>query len=371
MAKLKHLSIPVDERLSHLSADEIEELFSDYHQGEQKVKNILNKYRIEGVQLGGLRHVLKFKENIKNSCLLHNVVSWQKALGRNIWGIPYCPICNTILISELPLWKLYSQKEQENLIDVTSIIKTIDTNEFDLEKYSKFSFEQKVILITLFIECIDFWPNLPLSVLGNEKFFPSNEMFQEALNNFKIIKFITSSNYLLDEISLDNSILIQFKSANYYFDEESIDLFNLWWKIAYSEVLDYLLYELNKKNLPVNISENIENVLQYMVTNLPIQQAMFVIWIALKDTCSIIAEKNWDLVYASKIIPDNIRKKADRLIEGTMNYYPFNRPYPCPQSQMSKVFSELVIELNEKYFTEIPSLKLILKIRDDEFKRRG
>jgi hypothetical protein len=182
---------------------------------------------------------------------------------------------------------------------------------------------------------------------------------------------INSKRILIDEILIDPELFIQFKSANYYIDEDSISIFNAWWQIAFHEIADYFLYELEKKNLPTDFSNECQMVIQYLTKHLPIQQAMFAIWASMKDSCSAIAEKNWELEFASKIIPENLKKKADRLIEGSLKYFAFYRPYSRPQSKLSKVFSEHVFELNEKYFIEIPNMKMIYEIQEQITKRRG
>ncbi len=368
MAELKHLPIPIDERLSHLTLDEIDELFNAYHFSEQKATNLLEKYKIEGVALGGLRYVLKIKENQNNSCSIHNVVSWQNAIGRNKWKAPYCPECNEIMWSEYR-FKTYTPKKK---IEYSSQRKPQNSYYLlDFESYSKLNYLQKVTIVTWFIECIETWPILKISTLDSIKFFPSEVMYANVIESLKESKIFDSENHLKNEMQLDSYLFEQFKSANYYFGEDAIDIFNVWWDIAYNEIAEYFLYELEKKNLPTEFNKEYRATIQYLTKNLPIQQAMFAIWASIKDSCSIIAEKNWDLDYASKVIPVNLKKKADRLIEGSLKYYPFNRPYPCPQSKLSKVFSEIVLELNGKYFTKTPNMTAIIKIQENDFKRRG
>ena len=61
--------------------------------------------------------------------------------------------------------------------------------------------------------------------------------------------------------------------------------------------------------------------------------------------------------YAALVIPEQLKKKAIRLIEGSLNKFPFNRPYPCAQSKFAKLFYEDITFLGEDGFTECPNIE--------------
>ena len=122
----------------------------------------------------------------------------------------------------------------------------------------------------MLIECIETWPTLKTSSLESMKFFPSEMIYTDVIESLSSSGIIIAENYFIEEIQLDSYLFEQFKSANYYFDEDAIDIFNLWWDIAFHEIADYFLYELEKKNLPTEFNKANRAIIQYLTKNLPI-----------------------------------------------------------------------------------------------------
>ncbi|MBI9067377.1 MAG: hypothetical protein JEZ09_08805 [Salinivirgaceae bacterium] len=355
MTKLKSIPIPIDERLSHLSQKDLEELFASYHYENQKVLLLFERYGIKNVSFSGLRWVLKFREYPQNSCSFHNVYSWQKASGRNSWSIPFCPQCKADLWSELPsnyfikIQKEAKYKKSERVI-FDSYMKRLS-----LEQYHNLTLSLKVLVNAWFLKSKGNSNVLKSNVLLRGKFFPSQILGDDLILEMQQENILTRSNIHQQSILVEDE-LFKFFSNEIIRDNKCEGLFNLWWEIAYNEIIDYLLYELAKKNLLPQIEPKTDVVLQYMIRNLSVQQCMYAIWGAIKDSCSLIAERNWDLDYASQIIPQQLRNKADRIIEGTLKPYPFSRPYACPQSKYSEVFFNNVTNLGDIGFSEIPNL---------------
>lgn len=359
MEKIEYHQIFRDERLSHLTKEEYNWLFDSYHNSDDQVKTIFTKLNLKGIPLSGLRWALKYRDFEENSCPIHNLYSWQKAIGRGRWGIPFCPACKK------PMWSLVTilptKTKRKNIVKIP--FKESKKNLLDVHFYSGLSFINKVTIVAWFLKSEDTKPFLKISTLSRNNFFPSEFLYQEIMEELELSGLFTANKIWYDNIQLDAYLFEQFQNAYYYLHEDGIDLYNLWWRIAFHEIIDYLKYEVEKKNLPSDFIRKNKEVIEYLTKNLPIQQAMFAIWTSIKDSCSMIAERNWDLEFASNIIPKNLKNKSDRLIEGSLNYFSFNRPFSCPQSALSKVFSETIIELNERYFTEAPNMKTLIEVQ--------
>ncbi|HAF29041.1 MAG TPA: hypothetical protein DCG75_08330 [Bacteroidales bacterium] len=358
MAELKKVPIPIDEKLAHLSASEVQNIFDAYHFTNQKAKDIISEYKLTGVPLGGLRFILKYKENSDNCCPIHNTISWQKAKGRNVWGIPFCPICNMKVWETLPL-NFYNRKPKIiNPKPMKNLYVKSEVTLLDLEKYQTLDFSVKVLIVCWFnADKKKKSKNLSFYTLDVTKIFPNPIMKAAYKDKLEESFLVLGNKYFLQKINLSEELTDCFENTNYLIEADSKEMFNLWWDIAYHEILEYLLFELNKKNLIVQIDERIEEVIHFMIGGLSVQQCMFATWAAIKDSCSLIAEKNWDLDYAACVIPEQLKKKAIRIIEGSLNKFPFNRPYPCAQSKFAKLFYEDITFLGEEGFTECPNIE--------------
>lgn len=362
MLEIQHYPIPIDEKIAHLNQDEVEQLFNAYHYSEVKAKELIDKFTLEYKFIGGLRFILKHKESLENSCPKHNVYCWQVAKGRNVWGMPFCPKCNENAWEVLP--PDYYERKRKTIQSKQESIYQRRSNEvvLSLEKYTSLEFSLKVL-----IKC---WvglnknkesQNLSLLLLYRGKVFPNDQLSREYRCKLESNELIPENRYFIQKIHLDEELYQYFRKGDYLLNPEPMDLYKFWWDLAYHEVLEYLLFELNKKNINISIESEIELVLQYMISSLPVQQCMFATWAAIKDSCSLIAEKNWDLDYVSKIVPEQLKKKAVRIIEGTLKYFPFNRTYHCRVSKLADTFYNEVTQMGDVGFTICPNIDLFNK----------
>ena len=166
--------------------------------------------------------------------------------------------------------------------------------------------------------------NLSFYTLDLTKVFPNPIMKAAYKDKLEESFLVLGNKYFLQKINLSEELTDCFENTNYLFEADSKEMFNLWWDIAYHEILEYLLFELNKKKLIVQIDERIEEVMHFMIGGLSVQQCMFATWAAIKDSCSLIAEKNWDLDYAACVIPEQLKKKAIRPWKKTHTVFSFS-----------------------------------------------
>lgn len=367
MTGIQHHPIPIDERLAHLDKEQYSELFNAYHFSAIQVSELFKKFDIEYKYIGGLRYILKHKEALGNSCPKHNVYYWQNAKGRNKWGDPYCPVCSEKAWTVLPPG--YLERKRQALIDNP---KRENKPRFDeviltLEKYQSLDFSMKAVIMC--------WnklnkekksPYLSFRLFHRSKVFPTDYMTIEFMQNLEKHELIHGNRLFVERILLEEELREYFNIGEYLFEAGPSSYLSFWEELAYQEVLEYLLYELNKKNITIQIDIEIKHVLQYMISNLPVQQCMFAIWAAMKDACSLIAEKNWDIEYAVKVIPEQLKKKSDRIIEGSLKYFPFTRAYHCRESKLANVFYNDIAKLGEFGFTVTPNIEIFYGDYHDE-----
>lgn len=356
MPEIKHHPIPIDEKLSHLSDYEIEELFNAYHYSELKVQNLINAFNLQHINIGGLRYILKHKETEENSCPEHNLYFWQTSKGRNKWGKPYCPICNAEAWTVLPFG--YLERKRQAFIDnpIRENKPRIDEVILSLEKYQSLDFSMKAVIMC--------WnqlnkekktPHLSFRLFHGSKVFPTHYMNSGFIQKLEKHHLLHGNRLFVERILLEDKLWEYFEIGDYLLEAGSTTYFSFWQELAYQEVLEYFLYELNKKNITIKFDIEIEHVLQYMIANLSVQQCMFAIWAAMKDACSLIAEINWDIDYAFKVIPAQLKKKSDRIIEGSLKHFPFTRTYHCKESKLANVFYNDIAKLGDLGFTHCPS----------------
>ncbi|NPD47295.1 hypothetical protein [Lentimicrobium sp. S6] len=207
MVELKKVPIPIDEKLKHLSASEVQNIFDAYHFTDQKAKDIISDYKLVGVPLGGLRYILKYKENSDNSCPTHDTISWQKAKGRNVWGIPFCPICNMSVWETLPL-NFYNRKPKViKSVKVKIKHPKLEGIILDLKKYKSLGFSLKVLIVCWFnLDKKKKSGNLSFFSLEGANIFPSQTMKNEYLFKLKENNLIIGNRYLLKNILLESEL---------------------------------------------------------------------------------------------------------------------------------------------------------------------
>jgi hypothetical protein len=354
MDEIKHASFEIPHELNHLSLEKVREIAQAYHDKTARPSDLIRKYKIEGVKNNALGKLLPPRENMDYSCPVHNLYSWQNSVGKIFWSEPYCPECGEKLVTELPLdyfdrylEKIWSQVPHQKIM----------TNLLPLETYKQLPLRIKAFLATWFVD----EPNhrtfkLEAQHLDSFKICPTKTMkeaYIEQLNHFNLLK---TNQYLLQEIELHENLIPFFESHDFCLEARVSEYFDLWWEIAYNEVLEYFLSLMEENNFRTTVGPKTTNVLQYAIKNLSIQDSFNVTWRAVQDGCSTLAKSKGDFSYASNIIPSKIKTRTDQFLKGELKVMLFKRIKSCSQSALSKFYSEDMTFLYDLEFTECPNL---------------
>jgi len=327
MEALQHIPVPIHEKLKHLSSEEIEDIAERYFSGKSRPKDLCKEYNIDSTAYGHFKRLLPPRENIDNSCSVHNAISHQSYIYDNPgWGIPYCPICQKELYTILPYSYFDKEVLEEDLFCMESKhLKTL-TNILTLEQYKDFPLSLKAFIIVWFLENPNFETyTIQAHWLDNIKICPTESMKTQFLKGLQEYGLLKNNQYLLQEIEFDNDLSVLFKQREFLLDGSAIEYFSLWRDIAYHEVLEYYIYQMQESNFKVLLGPKSIDTLKYLVHHMSAQNAFYVMWRAVRAGEHILAKSNGDYLLASSVVPGAIKKKADQLLDGTMKSLEFKR----------------------------------------------
>ena len=383
------------DKLSHLTEGEIEELIKRYYGGE-KNNLLINEYDID----------------IKNSSFLIKTFP-----PRTHFDI-LCPFCNIFMTSYRKSKSSYSietifckecQHELDNDYCSCRICKNkrLEKEKFERERQQILFDTQRQVIIDKYLtdkeyptdfEELDIQMKLYLSSLLrsslSEDLKDINPISSATLKltpitpdniyETKIITFlkengliIFSPNTVLSSISIeDNKIdgyypLKTTYRLNIFKDELNIEidelfhledieekneelLLTLWLEIALYECLEYLYVRLDEYNLPSqHIGDKTISTIKEALNNFSISQVFYFIWNASKNAAAFYQKGSVTKKHAVNLVAGNILRTMERAIAQNWDVSKYRRDYNYPQSIISEIFFNRILKIGDRGFDTV------------------
>lgn len=377
----------MNDKLSHLSEKQIQELIERYYSKKDRVKDLIKEYNIKTTpsQLCNLFPPKKTNE-ICPYCNINFVISYQSR--DYYWGnkSSFCPICEHI---EDTFCKCYNcqkkeqkriQSERQSKIEFLQTVLHIDeSNKIELDNLS---FEEKVYLGAFLREGIseDYNYIKPIESFINP-LAPTKDFTKE------IIEILIEKEFIVIHPDSDtdcfNSIDYDTGRYSYYFYKvkwalniyqegvnkiplieslimptdinNSEEAYLLWKKISLYEVLEYFIYSVNNVlDVEYGIGEKTTSIFNDLLNDFSVSQIYTIIYRSVNNALRFRVEKDVSTKHAANTIIGSAQSFAERAKINGWNIQKYHRVKECPESVLSRFFFERILSIGYAGFDEKP-----------------
>lgn len=389
----------MNDKLKHLTEEEINEVIFFYEEGNLKVQEIIEEYNIDISNASSLVTILPLvkTEEICEICggnLLRKVKrrsetspSKERECSNckhvtNSYSLCYCERCKQIRAEKLMIEKMeferIKQKKNDLMNSYSKEIEKVDESYLNLKslinlgvllrycisedyQYIK-PFEKKDFPMTPYIERErDIYHDL----IDNKIITPIPD--KDMLDNVDLIDG-DENNFSFDFYKMKYSLNINSKSTKFELIEQFISpntdritqkyypyALELWRAVAKEEVREYLVMTIEKMRIfDIKIGEKTDRILAKLTNNFSTNKIHYIIWKVKKDVTDrayeyrLTQEKMFDLFISG------IENYSERIIANKWEInYKFNRS--APQSMLSKLVFNHILKIGENGFNETPN----------------
>lgn len=393
----------IDERLQHLSEQQIIEIINRYYEGE-KVNNLLKEYKINTSSSNLIRILPSVLDNEKcKYCEKRFVIPLSSRTYGNIIDEYYkkCPNCNhQPNINFCNCLNCEEKRRKEELAR--------------LEKEAKIEEQKRKYLNQILSEDnwvkkeeneLEFEDRLYLAVVLRAA-LSENMMYTEPLKEYsgllapteefesEIIKTLTARGILVPhKISNFNSFRIEFKDEEmqsakvshniydvfYRINIEPSDMnynemikrlmypspelfskefcYEMWKKIAYHESLQYLLFQMNEVGYSFNSGEKTKTVLENLIESFSVAQVYNIIYRAVANSTARYQSGKITKIHAQNSVITSCEIQGEKALAENWNLKGYNRIRELPETLISKVLYNSIMKISELGFHEKPTLE--------------
>lgn len=384
----------MNEKLLHLSNEQIQELIERYYDKE-KVSDLISYYNLELQPSQLVKHLPP--EVLEVKCIYCNLNLVKKRVSRDSqsWKInpAFCSKCgheegnicscqncknlenyqrNRSLQEKqdfLYIWINHEDKEKIEINDLTFIDKVFlgallregiseDYNFIrPIESFINpltptFEFHSEFIDRLFNIGAIVIHQNTDPESISIEDYEEGDYSFYP----YKVTWALNVKSDKLNKVPLIDSIInpIDIKK------EDFEDAFLLWKKIAVYESIEYFEHSVNNiLGINYNIGDKTKTVLNDLTNDFSVSQIYGILYKATNNALRFEAEKGVSTKHAANTIIGNAQSFAERARINKWDLAKYNRIKDCPQSILSRFFFERVIKIGYDGFNEIPDIKKI------------
>lgn len=130
---------------------------------------------------------------------------------------------------------------------------------------------------------------------------------------------------------------------------------DIWNKIALYECLEYLNVCMEDHGLTFSPGEKTILVFKNVLANFSVSQAYNMIWRAAKDAAAFYLRENVPKKHAANTVVGSIQKYAERAKAQGWDVKKYGRDRRCPQSLISEVLFNTVLQIGDDGFNEPPA----------------
>lgn len=380
-----------EDKLAHLSDQEIENLIERYYNGE-KNHTLIDEYNIE-IRSALLVKTFPLKIHHDKLCPFCKIpmLSYRQSKAsysredifcqkcKHELNNPYCPckVCKGIRFEE----ELEERRRQQVLNDSQ---REVILNKFNKQKEFPIDIEELDMRMKLYISALlraslseDSKDILPLSS-SSLKLTP---IYLESKYEREVVSFLRTNGLIIfsPNTTLDSVIIEDDEITGYYplsvtyrlnvskeevpidVDEllylQDIDetdknlLLTLWLEIGLYECLEYLLVRLDEYNLPSQyIGDKTISSIKEVLNYFSISQVFYFIWNASKNAAAFYQKGGITKKHAVNLIAGNILRTMERAIAQGWDVSKYGRDYNYPQSIISEVYFNRVLKIGDKGF---------------------
>lgn len=127
----------------------------------------------------------------------------------------------------------------------------------------------------------------------------------------------------------------------------------LWREVAIHEGIEYLDHKLSQHKLPFDPGERAYGTMENLVQDFSVAQIYNIVWKKAKDAAAWRARTYAPKENATKYAVKAIQGYADKVRSENWNISPYNRDWDCPESMLSKVLYDTVLQIDG--FREVPA----------------
>ena len=374
----------MDEKLSHLSAEEVKTLRNRYYQGESTNK-LIKEYGISA-RPNNLYKLFP-PEEVEEFCeycgvqLVRNCVSKSAYQWRNDSDI-YCPVCG-----HKPHVHCRCENcihEEQELADFQRmLIEAAYSQNRPAVKLSELTFEQRVFLGTLCWGLGDENMSIKPYNGANVILTPTDDLrsqVYESLNRDDIITVSPASpltafeaedenfpyRYFVYEVQYSLNLAIETTKEElfskilnptcYPFNRE--EALQLWKKIAIAECLEYLGLQLHRVSFPFHPGDKTYKMFEILLDDFSVAQIYGIIWRAVAEASKLYLERERVLSkkHAANTVIGFCERYAGRAKANGWTLKGYNRPRELPQSTLSSFFYNRVLGIGDAGFECCPTI---------------
>lgn len=137
-------------------------------------------------------------------------------------------------------------------------------------------------------------------------------------------------------------------------DHWNNQIYLLWKRIAVEECLQYLTFTLGEHSLELKHGPKTLHVLNNVLESYSVSQVFNFIWRAAKDAAAFYLRERVPKQHAANTVVGSIQRQADKAKSEGWNVKGYQRNYKVPQSTVSRVFADTVMQFGDEGFTSPP-----------------
>lgn len=335
----------VNEKLSHLNEEQIEELIEKYYNGSN-VKGLISEYNIstKSTSINSLFPYLINRDLPCPYCKVNMISKYLPKSHTHKKGEPFCPICNhnNGQNCNCPKCSLEREKKlQEEIIKKQKLVKEVyDESKYVPVNFEEFTFEEKVYTGAL-LRCAmteDYSEIKGYDIL-EKKLSPNTKLTDEVIKNLikqNIIKVSSLSPisafedcdkfpytfykyhvyYHLNLYSIieRNQLIEHLINPEGYLEENPEKCYELWKKIALNECLEYLLYNMEEIGFDYNIGDKTISVFSDLLKYFSTAQIFNIIYFGINQASRYFLEYHVSKKKAANSVIGHCQRRGERSI---------------------------------------------------------
>ncbi|CAA6817099.1 MAG: Unknown protein [uncultured Sulfurovum sp.] len=384
------------DKLVHLTENEIEDLIKRYYDGE-KNEVLIDEYNID-IRSALLVKTFPPKVHLDRLCPFCNITMFSYRESKSSFSketifckeckhelnSSYCPCirCKGNRLEKERLAKeekrTLENREREVILDEYRRDKedSIDISELDIQMKLYLS---SLLRASLSEDLKDIKPlsnsSLKLTPITSDNTYerkiipflmkkrlivlsPNTALDSVTIEENKIVRYIpVDGTYRLniskDEVDIKPELLL-------YFEDEDIEeinkelLLTLWLEIGLYECLEYLYVQLDEYRLPSeHIGEKTISAIKEVLNHFSISQVFYFIYKAVKDSAAYYQKEGISKKHAVNLIAGNISRTMERAIAQNWDISKYGRDYNYPQSIVSEIFFDRVLKIGNRGFDSV------------------
>jgi len=384
------------DKLSHLTEKEIEELISRYYNGD-KNSLLIYEYKID-ISSSLLVKTFPPKIHLDKLCPFCNLSMFSYRVGKSSSSkeIIFCKECRHELnnlhcpckgCEEHRLEKERLLKERKQRLEYLKREIILDTYKTEKEyplDISELDIQMKLYLSALLRTSLseDLKDINPISISSSKltPITPNSEYETKIISFLKQHRVIIfSPNTDIDSVIIEENEIVSYipENATYrlnvykdesdieiesllYFKDEDVEemdndlLLTLWLEIGLYECLEYLYIRLKEFNLPSQyIGDKTISAIKEALNHFSISQVFYFVWNASKNADAFYKKGGVPKKHAVNLIAGRISRTMERAISNNWDITKYGRGYNYPQSIVSEIFFNRVLNIGDEGFDTI------------------